>query len=78
MQVSIDDFVQDPVKYVDLAKDEEIMFSRNGENIARLSSPETPRSKALKEILKLRGILSSDTSLEKIREERLMERYGKL
>ena len=76
MQVSLEEFAREPEKYIDLAQDQEIEIARNGKKVALLSSSETPRQKAVKELLKLKGILPPDINLEKIREERLMEKYG--
>ena len=78
MQVSLEEFSREPEKYIDLAQDQEIEIARNGKKVALLSSSDTLRQKAVKELLKLKGILPSNVNPEKIKEERLMKKYGTL
>lgn len=78
MQVAMEDFVEHPEKYVDMAKDGDIMISRNCKDVARLTSAETPRMRAVRELLNLKCILPPDTDLDAIREERLLKKYGPL
>lgn len=78
MQITMEDFVENPEKYVDMAKDSDIMISRNGKDVARLTSVETPRMRAVRELLNLKGVLPPDTDLDAIREERLLKKYGPL
>lgn len=76
MQVSIEEFSREPEKYIDMVQEHEIEIAKNGERVALLISPATPKQKAVKELLKLKGILPSDVNLERIKEERLMKKYG--
>lgn len=76
MQVSIEEFSREPEKYIDMVQEHEIEIARNGERVALLSSPATPKQKAVIELLKLKGILPADVNPERIREERLMKKYG--
>lgn len=78
MQITMEDFVENPEKYVDMAKDSDIMISRNGKDVARLTSVETPRMRAVRELLNLKGVLPPDTDLDAIREDRLLKKYGPL
>lgn len=78
MQVAMEDFVKDPEKYVNMAKDNDIMLSRNGQDVARLTNVETPRMKAVRNLLNLKGILPANTDADAIREERLLKKYGTL
>lgn len=75
MQVAMEDFVKDPEKYVDMAKDNDIMLSRNGTDIARLTSAETPRMKAIRSLF---GVIHGDVDVDALREERLLKKYGPL
>lgn len=76
MQVSVEDFSREPKKYIDLVQEQEIEIASNGEMVALLSAPNSAKKKAVKELLKLQGILPSDIDPEKIKEERLQEKYG--
>lgn len=76
MQVAMEDFVKDPEKYVNMAKDNDIMLSRNGQDVARLTNVETPRMRAVRNLLNLKGILPANMDADAIREERLLKKYG--
>lgn len=73
MQITLEDFAENPEKYVDLAKDNDILISKNGHDVAKLSSVETPR---MREVRSLFGIIHDDVDLDAIREERLLKKYG--
>ena len=70
MQISVEEFAKEPERYINLAQNHEIGIARDGKKVALLSSSETPRQKAVKKLLKMKGILPPDINLEKIREER--------
>lgn len=76
MQLSIEEFLKEPEKYIELAIAHDIVIEKNGENVIRLTSAISFRKKAFENLLKLQGILSADVDAEKIREERLQEKYG--
>lgn len=70
MQVKLSDFKTHISKYVETLKDEDILLTRNGKVIARVTAEDAnPKVEAL---MSMKGILKgSDTTLEEAREERL-------
>ncbi len=68
MQISVDELVENPKKYLNMVANEDIYIAKNGEDVAKL----TKVSSAKKGIAsKLFGILPKDADLGKSREERL-------
>lgn len=55
-------------KYLTMAAEEEIIITKNGKKIAKLTSATEDKVEIAKSLF---GILPSDVSLEKAREERL-------
>ena len=55
-------------KYITLADEEDIYVTRNGKQVARITSAKINKTTAAKALF---GILPSDVDLEKAREERL-------
>ena len=56
-------------KYLEIVQNEEIIITKNGKEIARLTRPENEKLVLLKQLV---GIVS-DADYEKTREERLMK-----
>lgn len=73
MQISMAELAENLDKYVNLAQNEDIWISRDGQDVARLTSADTPKMKALKNFMKLKGILPADTDVDAIREERILK-----
>ena len=69
MIVTATEFKTNIGRYLSLAENEDILITKNGQNIAKLVSAKEERSYALRS---LRGVLkNTDLNLESAREERL-------
>ncbi len=68
MIITVNEFKSDLDRYLDAVGNEEILITRDGKNIARLSRP-TNNKGAL--IRSLRGILPADITEEEAREARM-------
>ncbi len=55
-------------KYLKLAEHEDIFITRNGKVVAKLSNPNADRVEMAKSLL---GVIPSDITIEKAREERI-------
>lgn len=55
-------------KYLDLAEKEDIIITKNGKRIAKLTSATEDKMALVKSLI---GVLPSDVTLEQAREERL-------
>lgn len=73
MQVSIEEFVKLPAKYIDLASEQDIFVSRGGQEIARITGVTTQKEQALAGLKRLRGILPDDIDLDQARMERILK-----
>ena len=69
MEISISDLSTNADKYVDMAKDHDILIMKDGMPAAKLISTENPKLKALR---KLKGILPRDLDVDAVRMERIL------
>jgi len=68
MPVTTTELKQDLKKYLDLAKKEDVLISRNGKVIARLVSPYKDKVAIAKSLF---GVLETDMTLEESKDDRL-------
>lgn len=69
MEISVAELSTNTDKYVDMAKDQDILIMKEGIPAAKLISTENPKLKALR---KLKGILPRDLDIDAIRMERIL------
>ena len=60
-------------KYLELSKTEDILVTKNGKPITKLTSPFAEKMEILRS---LAGVLATDMTLKEAREERLSEKCG--
>lgn len=70
MSITATEFKENLGKYLQLAMTEDIIISKNGKPVARLTNPYENR---VKDMVSLFGILPSGTDADKERAERLKE-----
>ncbi len=68
MYITATDLKNNLGKYLMLAASEDIFITRNGKVVAKLSSPHQDRVDIAKSLF---GILSNESTLEQVREDRL-------
>jgi len=68
MSITVAELEQNLSKYIEISASEDVYITRDGNVIAKLSSPIADKMAILKS---LRGCIPSDMTLEEAREERL-------
>jgi len=70
MQISVSELKANAGKYVELVDQEDIIITKNGKRIARLTSAKADKMAALNALI---GILPPNADLDQARMERLMK-----
>ena len=68
MLITATEFKNNLGQYLELAKTEDILITKNGKSVAKLSNPKEDKVALAKSLL---GIISVDVTPEQIKEERL-------
>lgn len=68
MSITATELKQNLGKYLELCGTEDILITKNGKVVAKLSNPFTERAEAVRSLF---GVLPPDVTLEEAREERL-------
>ena len=68
VSVTIAEFTRNPAEYLSRSETEDVLITRNGVVIARLTNPNSDRIAAVKSLL---GVLPGGITEEEAREERL-------
>lgn len=71
MQISVSDLKTNAGKYVTMAKDQDIMITKNGKVVAKLVTAKVDKREAFKHFLSLFPEKGLDLDPEQTREERL-------
>ena len=71
MQISVSDLKANAGKYVTMAKDQDIMITKNGKVVAKLVTAKVDKREAFKHFLSLFPEKGLDLDPEQAREERL-------
>ena len=71
MQISVSDLKANAGKYVMMAKDQDIMITKNGKVVAKLVTAKVDKKEAFKHFLSLFPEKGLDLDPEQVREERL-------
>lgn len=68
MIVTATEFKKNIGKYLDIANREDILITKNGKNVAKLTSPKQDRRETAQSLF---GILPAGTATEDVKKERL-------
>ena len=69
MQVSVSELKANTGKFIDLAQIQDIFITKNGKQVAKISSTKIDKVAAMKSVF---GAIPSDADLDKAKEERLL------
>ena len=70
MQISVSELKANAGKYVELVDQQDIIITKNGKRIARLTSAKVDKMAALNALI---GILPPNADMDQVRTERLMK-----